>query len=53
LDSSAEQKAEQAPSSPATTEPTANSQKKLPHGIDDNSLKAGARKTSTPFDFLL
>lgn len=25
----------------------------LPHGTDDFSLKAGARKTPTPFDFLL
>jgi predicted small lipoprotein YifL len=32
---------------------SANSQVKLPRGIDDPSLKAGATKNSTPFDFLL
>jgi hypothetical protein len=53
LDPAVEQKAEEAPASPANESPTANSHQKLPKGIDDNSLKAGARKTSTPFDFLL
>jgi hypothetical protein len=54
LDSAAEQKADQSSSSsPSAANSTANSQKKLPHGIDDNSLKAGAQKTPTPFDFLL
>lgn len=53
LDPAVEQKAEDAPPSPAPASPTANSHQKLPRGMDDNSLKAGARKTPTPFDFLL
>lgn len=53
LDPAVEKKAEEAPPSPANESPTANSHQKLPKGIDDNALKAGARKTPTPFDFLL
>lgn len=52
-DPAVEQKAEEAPASPASENPTANSHEKLPKGVDDNALKAGARKTPTPFDFLL
>ncbi|MCI4679412.1 hypothetical protein K9U39_16220 [Rhodoblastus acidophilus] len=32
---------------------TAQPHQKLPTGLDPYSLKAGARKTPTPFDFLL
>lgn len=53
LDPAVEKKAEEAPPSPTDQSPTANSHQKLPKGMDDNSLKAGARKTPTPFDFLL
>jgi len=53
LDPAVEQKADDAPASPQTPSPTANSPAKLPKGNDDNALKAGARKTPTPFDFLL
>jgi hypothetical protein len=53
LDPAVEKKAEDAPASPNMPSTTANSNKKLPKGIDDNALKAGARQTPTPFDFLL
>jgi hypothetical protein len=46
-------KAAEAKPSPYEIDPTANSQKPLPHGRDDNSLKAGAPKGPTMFDFLL
>ncbi len=54
LDSEVAAKADAAKELPATQiDPTANSQKTLPKGRDDNSLKAGAPKGQTPFDFLL
>jgi hypothetical protein len=53
IDPSVAAKADAAKSSPAQADPTANSQKPLPHGINDNALKAGAPRPSTPFDFLL
>jgi hypothetical protein len=53
LDPAIEKKSEAAPDSPEQFHSTANSQKPLPHGLDDNSLKVGAPKGPTPFDFLL
>jgi len=53
LDPAVEKRAEEAPADAAQPSPTANTPQKLPRGIDDNALKAGARKTPTPFDFLL
>ena len=53
LDPAVEKKSEAAPASPEQIHPTANSQTPLPHGLDDNSLKVGAPKGPTPFDFLL
>jgi hypothetical protein len=53
LDSAVEAKSEAAPPSPEQIHATANSRKPLPHGLDDNSLKVGAPKGPTPFDFLL
>jgi hypothetical protein len=44
---SADQKAGEAANPKAPPKP------KLPTGLDTNSLKAGAPKTPTPFDFLL
>lgn len=46
-------KAKAAEKAPKEKSPTANSSKSLPHGINDNALKAGAPKGPTPFDFLL
>ena len=53
LDPAVEKKSEAAPDSPEQFHSTANSQAPLPHGLDDNSLKVGAPKGPTPFDFLL
>jgi hypothetical protein len=53
LDPEVAAKAAEAPRSPTEIDPTANSQQRLPKGRDDNSLKAGAPKGATPFDFLL
>ena len=53
LDPEVAAKAAEAPRSPTEIDPTANSQQRLPKGRDDNSLKAGAPKGPTPFDFLL
>lgn len=53
LDPEVAAKADEAKRSPAEIDPTANSQRRLPKGRDDNSLKAGAPKGATPFDFLL
>jgi hypothetical protein len=53
LDPAVENKSEAAPPTPDGAHPTANSQQPLPHGLDDNSLKVGAPKGPTPFDFLL
>jgi predicted small lipoprotein YifL len=51
--SAAAEKAAAAPAGQGTADPTVNTQGKLPHGVSDPALKAGARKESTPFDFLL
>jgi hypothetical protein len=53
LDPAIEKKSQAAPDSPEQIHSTANSQAPLPHGLDDNSLKVGAPKGPTPFDFLL
>ena len=53
LDPKVAAEAAEAPRSPTEIDPTANSQQRLPKGRDDNSLKAGAPKGPTPFDFLL
>ncbi len=53
LDPAIEKKSEAAPDTPEQAHTTANSQAPLPHGLDDNSLKVGAPKGPTPFDFLL
>ena len=53
LDPKVAAEAAEAPRSPTEIDPTANSQQRLPKGRDDNSLKAGASKSATPFDFLL
>ena len=54
LDPAIEKNAEQAqPSTSSESVNSATSNQKLPRGLDDNALKAGARKTPTPFDFLL
>jgi hypothetical protein len=41
------------PEAPSTAALPANSPQKLPHGVSDPALKAGASKQPTPFDFLL
>jgi len=41
------------PEAPATAELPANSPQKLPRGVSDPALKAGATKQPTPFDILL
>ena len=53
LDPEVATKADETTRSPTQIDPTANSQQRLPKGRDDNSLKAGAPKGATPFDFLL
>ena len=53
LDPEVAAKADAAKESQPRIDPTANSQKPLPKGRDDNSLKAGATKAPTLFDFLL
>lgn len=53
IDPAVAAKSDAAPPSPKSADPTANSLKRLPHGLDDNSLKVGAPRSSTPFDFLL
>jgi hypothetical protein len=49
----AAQKAADAPADKAHVDTTANTQGKLPRGVSDPALKAGARKQPTPFDFML
>jgi len=41
------------PEAPATAETPANSPQKLPRGVHDGALKAGASKQPSPFDILL
>jgi hypothetical protein len=41
------------PEPASTAAMPANAPEKLPHGISDPALKAGARKQPTPFDILL
>jgi hypothetical protein len=53
LDPAVEAKSQAAAPSQEQIHATANSQKPLPHGLDDNSLKVGAPKGPTLFDFLL
>jgi predicted small lipoprotein YifL len=53
LDANAAAAAKAAGPDETDVDPTANSQKPLPRGRDDNALKAGAPKGPTPFDFLL
>jgi hypothetical protein len=53
IDPSVAAKADASKPSPEQADPTANSQKPLPHRVDDNALKAGVPRQSTPFDFLL
>jgi predicted small lipoprotein YifL len=53
LDPEVAAKADAAKESQPRVDPTANSQKPLPKGRDDNSLKAGAPKGPSLFDFLL
>jgi hypothetical protein len=49
----AAKKAANAPADKAHVDPTANVQGKLPPGVSDPALKAGAQKQPTPFDFML
>ncbi|WP_298421729.1 hypothetical protein [Rhodoblastus sp.] len=51
LDSSTEQKSGQSTSTDGKQQ--AEPRPKLPQGLDSFSLKAGASKAPTPFDFLL
>ncbi len=53
LDPDVAAKADATKPPPSQADPTANSQKSPPHGVDDNALKAGVPRQSTPFDFLL
>ena len=41
------------PDAPSNAALPANSPQKLPHGVSDGPLKAGATKQPTPVDFLL
>ncbi|MCW2283297.1 putative small lipoprotein YifL [Rhodoblastus acidophilus] len=41
------------PEAPSTAALPSNSPEKLPRGVSDPALKAGASKQPTPFDFLL
>jgi len=53
IDPSVAAKAKAAKKAPKETNAAANSKKNLPHGFNDNALKAGAPKGPTFFDFLL